>query len=99
MKKSKLHFLEQLETIVQDRIRTPKVESYTAQLVAAGRQRLAQKLGEEGVELALAAVMNDRNATLNEAADLVYHLLVLLNEQGISLADVSRRLEERHNKS
>jgi len=59
-------------------------------------QRMAQKLGEEAVELALAAVSGDRAEQLDEAADLVYHLLVLLNARGLNLADVSAVLERRH---
>lgn len=69
--------------------------SYTATLLAAGVQRQAQKVGEEGVEVALAAVAADDHALLGESADLLYHLLVLLRGRGLSLAQVCQVLEER----
>ena len=91
-----LAFISKLETIVQERLKNPSDESYTAKLAAAGTKRIAQKLGEEGVELALAATSGDREEIINEAADLVYHLVVLLADQGLSLADIANRLESRH---
>ncbi len=96
MGQQKTDFLAILENVIQDRIRAPKAGSYTSELIAGGVSRQAQKVGEEGVELALAAVSNDRTATIEEAADLIYHLLVLLSAQGITLADVERCLRERH---
>ena len=96
MTTDKLTFLAQLEQVIRDRIDNPSQESYTASLVARGPQRVAQKIGEEGVELALASVSGDRDDLLNESADLLYHLLVLLNSKGASLADVVRTLESRH---
>ena len=89
-------FLTTLETTIRQRLQNPEPSSYTAQLAAGGAKRMAQKVGEEAVELALAAVAGDRDEQLNEAADLVYHLLVLLNASGLSLADVSAVLERRH---
>jgi len=71
--------------------------SYTASLYAAGTKRIAQKVGEEGVETALAATVGDREETINEAADLTYHLTVLLQDAGLSWADVIAKLRERHN--
>jgi len=71
-------------------------ESYVASLVLAGDKRLAQKLGEEAVELALAAAAGDRPEQLEEAADLLFHLLVLLNAKGIRLEEVAGLLERRH---
>ncbi len=93
---SNIEFLETLENIVLDRIADPPEGSYTARLLEAGTKRVAQKVGEEGVELALAAVAGDRDELIDEAADLLYHLLVLINGNGVSLADVSSRLEQRH---
>jgi phosphoribosyl-ATP pyrophosphohydrolase/phosphoribosyl-AMP cyclohydrolase len=90
-------FLLRLEEIIRDRMSNPSAASYTSQLVAAGDKKIAQKLGEEGVELALAAVAGDTDEQLNEAADLVFHLLVLLQQKGLSLGAVSSRLEQRHN--
>jgi len=91
-----LEFLNTLERVIIDRLENPDVKSYTSSLAASGNKRIAQKVGEEAVELALASVAGDRDETLNEAADLVYHLLVLLNRQGLQLADVVRTLEGRH---
>lgn len=68
--------------------------SYTAELIGRGTARVAQKVGEEAVELVVAALKNERIA--EEAADLVYHLLVLLEERGVSVEDVGRVLRERH---
>jgi phosphoribosyl-ATP pyrophosphohydrolase len=93
---TKLDFLTTLELIIGDRMNNPAQDSYTANLVAMGPKRIAQKLGEEAVELALASVDGDRAETINEAADLVYHLLVLLSNQSISLGDVADELETRH---
>ena len=91
-----LSFLTTLESIIDSRADTLPQDSYTASLFAAGRRRIAQKVGEEGVEVALATVDGNRDELLGEAADLVYHLLVLLRSQGISLADVVSTLEGRH---
>lgn len=91
-----LNFLLQLEEIIQERIDNPSDGSYTSQLVTAGDKRVAQKVGEEAVELALAAVAGPKEEQLNEAADLVFHLLVLLRSKGLSLGDVAERLRQRH---
>ena len=96
MSKSDLTFLGELENIVLDRLRNPGAESYTASLAAAGSKRIAQKVGEEGVEVALASVTGDTDELLDEAADLVYHLIVLLANQNLSLGDVTERLKSRH---
>ena len=91
-----LSFLEELESIIDSRARDGTKDSYTAGLLAAGPKRIAQKVGEEGVELAIAAVDGDRDEILNEAADLVYHMLVLLRSQDVSLHDLVATLESRH---
>ena len=70
--------------------------SYTASLYASGTKRIAQKVGEEGVEVALAATVNDRHELTNEASDLVYHLLVLLQDQDLNLSTVIENLRQRH---
>jgi phosphoribosyl-ATP pyrophosphohydrolase/phosphoribosyl-AMP cyclohydrolase len=93
---SDIGFLSQLELIVNDRMEDPSEESYTARLVKSGRKRIAQKVGEEGVELAIAAVAGDDDDVLNEAADLVYHMIVLLADCGLTLGGVSDRLQTRH---
>ena len=89
-------FLGSLSRIVSERAAAPVERSYTARLLAEGMGRLAQKVGEEGVETALAAVGGDREALLAESADLVYHLLVLLQGAGLGLTELSRCLEARH---
>jgi phosphoribosyl-ATP pyrophosphohydrolase/phosphoribosyl-AMP cyclohydrolase len=89
-------FLQTLEVTIADRLENPSQESYTAGLAALGTKRVAQKVGEEAVELALASVAGDRAEVLNEAADLVYHLLVLLQCQDLRLSDVVNTLEARH---
>ncbi len=96
---SKLNFLDELEAIVLDRKDNPSAGSYTAGLFEAGTKRVAQKVGEEGVELSLAAVAGDREEIINEAADLFYHAIVLLAERDISLSEVVAKLEARHSES
>jgi len=96
MSTNNLEFLSTLESIIVDRLTNPSQESYTAALVGMGPKRIAQKVGEEAVEVALASVDGDRSETVSEAADLIYHLLVLLNNQGISLDEVVNELESRH---
>ena len=91
-----IQFLITLESIIIDRLDEPRDGSYTSELAKSGQKRIAQKVGEEGVELAIAAVAGDRNEMINESADLVYHLLVLLTNQGIRLTDVIDTLEQRH---
>jgi phosphoribosyl-ATP pyrophosphohydrolase/phosphoribosyl-AMP cyclohydrolase len=91
-----LAFLETLEGVIRDRLENPDGNSYTASLAASGRKRIAQKVGEEAVELALASVDGDHEEILDEAADLVYHLLVLLQTQDLALGRVVERLRDRH---
>jgi phosphoribosyl-ATP pyrophosphohydrolase/phosphoribosyl-AMP cyclohydrolase len=96
MSSTDLAFLAELESIVRDRLQNPVDGSYTARLAAEGNKRIAQKVGEEGVELSLAAVAGDDDEVIDEAADLVYHLIVLLADRDIGLADVVARLRARH---
>ena len=96
MNDSDIAFLAELERIVRDRLEARAEDSYTAQLAAAGTRRIAQKVGEEAVEVALAAAAGDRRELVDEAADLGFHLIVLLQQQGLGLADVAARLERRH---
>ncbi len=98
MSTSDIAFLEDLEAIIKSRINNAPDSSYTAQLASAGIKRIAQKVGEEGVELALAAVAGDNNETIDEAADLIYHVLVLLAVKDIDLSDITDRLRQRHTK-
>lgn len=94
--RSPLAFLAELDALVARREAERPVDSYTTGLFDAGLRRIAQKVGEEGVETALAAVVETDDALLGEAADLVYHLTVLLCVRGLSLADVASVLAKRH---
>lgn len=96
---SDLEFIGKLERIVLERLRNPQSGSYTAQLAAAGTKRIAQKVGEEGVELSLAAVAGGRDEIIDEAADLIYHVIVLLAERRIGISEVVAKLESRHSES
>lgn len=89
-------FLYQLEQLLAERKTADPESSYTAKLYASGTKRIAQKVGEEGVETALAATVNDRFELTNEASDLVYHLLVLLQDQDLDLTAVIENLRNRH---
>ena len=89
-------FLSELDALVAQRERERPADSYTTRLFEAGVRRIAQKVGEEGVETALAAVAQDESALLGESADLLYHLTVLLRSRGLSLADAIGVLRERH---
>lgn len=89
-------FLYQLEQLLAERKHADPKSSYTASLYASGTKRIAQKVGEEGVEVALAATVNDRHELTNEASDLVYHLLVLLQDQDLNLSTVIENLRQRH---
>ena len=89
-------FLNTLEGIIRDRLNERPDSSYTARLASEGDKRIAQKVGEEATELALAAVAGDRDEQLEEAADLMFHLLLLLSVKGITLNDVVAVLEQRH---
>lgn len=90
------HFLYQLEELLAARKTASPESSYTAKLYASGTKRIAQKVGEEGVETALAATVRDREELVNEASDLVYHLLVLLQDQELDLSAVIENLRGRH---
>jgi phosphoribosyl-ATP pyrophosphohydrolase len=80
---------------VAERAAASPQESYTAKLIAGGPARAAKKLGEEAVEAAIAAVQGDRKALVAEAADVLYHLLVVLQAGGVPLQDVMAELERR----
>lgn len=89
-------FLHQLENIIRSRVDDPPQVSYTAQLFASGIGKIAQKVGEEAVETIIEALSDDRERLLNESADLLYHLLVLLTARDIRLEEVENVLLSRH---
>jgi phosphoribosyl-ATP pyrophosphohydrolase len=91
--------LSDLEGIVAERAGAPATESYTARLIADGPARPAKKLGEEAVEAAIAAATGDRAGLTAEAADVLYHLMVVLRSAGIPLADVMAELQRRTSQS
>ncbi|MCS6971636.1 MAG: phosphoribosyl-ATP diphosphatase [Leptospiraceae bacterium] len=89
-------FLQKLEQLLYERREKMPEGSYTTTLFAAGTQKILQKVGEEAVEYILDAQNADKQKAIYEAADLLYHLMVSLVAQGISLADVVSELERRH---
>lgn len=95
---SQQNFLSQLEQVIASRKNDAPENSYTAQLFARGTTKIAQKVGEEGVEVALAAVAETKEDLLGECADLFYHTLVLLQDKDIALSEVMAVLQKRHQK-
>ncbi|HEY4339654.1 MAG TPA: bifunctional phosphoribosyl-AMP cyclohydrolase/phosphoribosyl-ATP diphosphatase HisIE [Steroidobacteraceae bacterium] len=93
---TRLGFLAQLTGIIEQRGHESADRSYTAKLFAAGLARMAQKVGEEGVEVALAAVAQADDKLISESADLLFHLMVLLKAKDLQLDDVVRELAARH---
>ena len=89
-------WLHHLEHIIASRAEIDNEGSYTHRLIARGPQRVAQKVGEEGVELALASALGHTEEVRNESADLLFHFLVNLHVQGLCLQDVISCLQERH---
>ena len=92
------NFLLQLEKIIADRKNNPSDESYTSSLFKKGINKIAQKVGEEAVELVIEAMENNDHLFKDEAADLLFHYLILLQAKGFSLDDVIGILKERHKK-
>jgi phosphoribosyl-ATP pyrophosphohydrolase/phosphoribosyl-AMP cyclohydrolase len=91
-------YLYQLEALIQERKKNPKEGSYTNHLFNKGINKIAQKVGEEAVELVIEAKDSNKDLFLGETADLLYHLLVLLVEKGYTLEEVIQVLKERHSK-
>ena len=94
----RVKFLVFLQNLISERRAAMPVGSYTTSLFADGKARIAQKVGEEGVELALAHMKGDKDEIANEAADLLFHILILLEDANITLNDVIQVLELRQNK-
>jgi phosphoribosyl-ATP pyrophosphohydrolase len=91
--------LTDLEDIVRRRAEAPVTESYTAKLLAGGAEKAAKKLGEEAVEAVITAISGDREALVKEAADVLYHLLVVLRGADVPVAAVMAELESRTRQS
>lgn len=88
-------FFSTLEKVISERIKNPSEKSYTSELLAKGINKIAQKVGEEAVELVIEAKDNNEELFLNEAADLLFHYLLLLKAKGYSLNDVENILKKR----
>lgn len=95
---SSTDFLSYLEGVIRDRKEHPQEGSYTNRLFSKGINKIAQKVGEEAVELIIEAKDDDKDLFLGEAADLMYHLLVLLTEKGCTLSEVTDVLKSRHSR-
>jgi phosphoribosyl-ATP pyrophosphohydrolase len=93
------NILATLEQTIAERRGADPASSYVAKLFAAGRPKIAQKVGEEAVETVIAAMAGDSRALVSEAADLIFHLAVLLAEQGVSFSDVLAEIERREGTS
>lgn len=92
------NFIFELENIIADRYANPTEDSYVNKLRKKGLNKIAQKVGEEGVETVIAALNETEVDFVNESSDLIFHLLVLLKEKGKTLNDIALNLEERHRK-
>ena len=90
------NFIFELENIISDRYKNPTEKSYINKLRGKGLNKIAQKVGEEGVETVIAALAETQEDLINEASDLVFHLLILLKEKGLSISDIAKNLELRH---
>jgi phosphoribosyl-AMP cyclohydrolase / phosphoribosyl-ATP pyrophosphohydrolase len=91
-------FLDYLETIIDERYKDRAEDSYTSSLFNKGTNKIAQKVGEEAIELVIEAKDNDDDLFIGEAADLMFHYLVLLRDRGLGLKDIVALLKKRHNK-
>lgn len=91
-----IEFLSRLEEVIESRRTNSNANSYVGSLFSKGVNKIAQKVGEEAVEVVIAAKDDDIEAFRNEAADLLFHYLILLNEKGVSLSDIAETLAERH---
>ncbi|WP_293307908.1 bifunctional phosphoribosyl-AMP cyclohydrolase/phosphoribosyl-ATP diphosphatase HisIE [Pedobacter sp. UBA5917] len=90
------NFIFELENIITDRYENPVEGSYINKMRSKGLNKIAQKVGEEGVETVIAALAETQEEFIGEASDLVFHLLFLLKEKGLSIQDIAKNLEKRH---
>lgn len=90
------NFILQLEQIIGDRYENPQEGSYVNKLRNKGLNKIAQKVGEEAVETVIAALAQSETEMIDETSDLVFHLIVLLREKGLSLETIAKNLEKRH---
>jgi phosphoribosyl-ATP pyrophosphohydrolase len=92
------HFLNELTLLIKNRKESPSDSSYTSSLFQKGKDRILKKIGEEAGEVIIASKNNDKVELKNEAADLLFHLMIALQELDLNLEDVVEVLKERHNK-
>ncbi len=90
------NFIFELENIITDRYENPVEGSYINKMRSKGLNKIAQKVGEEGIETVIAALAETEEELIGEASDLVFHLLFLLKEKGLSIQDIAKNLEKRH---
>ena len=91
-----IEFLNEIAKIIKKRKLTKPQNSYIAELIEQGLPKISQKVGEEGVEVVIAALAEDKDRLINESADLLFHLMILLDSKDIALADVVAELENRN---
>ena len=96
-KQDSLDFIEELYSIIRSRARSKKKNSYTNLLLKKGKNKIAQKIGEESTELIIDYLNGSKKRTVEEASDLIYHLLVLLYSKKISIKDIKKELTKRKN--
>jgi len=90
------NFIFELENIINDRYENPVEGSYINKMRSKGLNKIAQKVGEEGVETVIAALAESEEELIGEASDLLFHLMFLLKEKGLSIQDIAKNLEKRH---
>ena len=96
-KENNLDFIEELYSTIKNRAKSKKMNSYTNLLLKKGKNKIAQKVGEESTELIIEYLNGSKKRTVDEASDLIYHLLVLLYSKKISIKDIKKELTKRQN--
>ena len=96
-KQDNLGFIEELYSTIRSRAKSKKKNSYTNLLLKKGKNKIAQKIGEESTELVIDYLNGSKKRTVEEATDLIYHLLVLLYSKNISIKDIKKELTKRKN--
>ena len=87
--------IEKLYKIIEDRVKTKKKQSYTNKLIKSGPKKIAQKFGEESAELIIDYLKGSKKRTIEEAVDVIYHLLVLLKSKRITIKEINKELSKR----
>ena len=95
--KDNINFLEKIFAIIEAKDQSKETKSYTKQLLKSGKNKIAQKVGEESSELIIDYLVGSKKRTIEEASDLIYHLFVMLYHKKIKLSDIEKELVKRHN--